>query len=381
MNFNRLLTFLCILFIVGSCSLKKKEIKNQSLTAKVTDDAWQWGPFEKIDSINPVLQPSFSPVFYCPVRDEIIHWEEKDVFNPAALVKDGQIHLIYRAEDSVGSLAGTSRIGIALSSDGLHFEKLPQPVFYPDNDRYKTFEWEGGCEDPRIVETYGGYYFMTYTAWNGEVARLSIASTSDLRSWTKHGPIFSNFKEGKYLDLWSKSGSIICSIQGEKLIAEKINDKYWMYWGDTNIYMAWSEDLINWIPVEDKNGNLKVIFGPRDGYFDSDLVEPGPPALITGYGVVLLYNSRNNAENGDPELPPGTYAAGQILFDIRDPQKVIARSKHNFFKPDNDYEITGQVNNVCFLEGLVPYKGKWYLYYGTADSKIAVAVYDPLKWR
>jgi predicted GH43/DUF377 family glycosyl hydrolase len=43
-------------------------------------------------------------------------------------------------------------------------------------------------------------------------------------------------------------------------------------------------------------------------------------------------------------------------------------------KPDNIYEISGQVGHVCFAEGLVNYKGKWFLYYGTADSKIAVAV-------
>jgi predicted GH43/DUF377 family glycosyl hydrolase len=45
-----------------------------------------------------------------------------------------------------------------------------------------------------------------------------------------------------------------------------------------------------------------------------------------------------------------------------------------FMTPDKPYETTGQVNQVCFIEGLVNYKGKWFLYYGTADSKIAVAV-------
>lgn len=49
------------------------------------------------------------------------------------------------------------------------------------------------------------------------------------------------------------------------------------------------------------------------------------------------------------------------------------RSKNTFFKPTEDFEITGQVGNVCFLQGLVFFKGKWLLYYGTADSKIAVA--------
>ena len=44
-----------------------------------------------------------------------------------------------------------------------------------------------------------------------------------------------------------------------------------------------------------------------------------------------------------------------------------------FMRPERPYETTGQVNQVVFLEGLAKYKATWYLYYGTADSKIAVA--------
>ncbi|MBD0376522.1 MAG: glycosidase, partial [Flavisolibacter sp.] len=108
--------------------------------------------------------------------------------------------------------------------------------------------------------------------------------------------------------------------------------------------------------------------------FDSDLVEPGPPAMLTDKGIVLIYNSRNVPAIGDPALPEGTYAAAQILMDKNNPAKVINRMRSYFIKPDKPYEISGQVNNVCFVEGLALYKGKWFLYYGTADSKIAVAV-------
>jgi len=73
-------------------------------------------------------------------------------------------------------------------------------------------------------------------------------------------------------------------------------------------------------------------------------------------------------------LPDGTYTAGQVLLDKNDPTQVIKRLDHFFMKPDKPYELNGQVNNVCFLEGLAFYKEKWFLYYGTADSKIAVAV-------
>ena len=75
----------------------------------------------------------------------------------------------------------------------------------------------------------------------------------------------------------------------------------------------------------------------------------------------------------DTDLAPGTYSAGQALFSRTDPTKLLKRSEENFFKPTEAFEITGQVGNVCFLEGMVYFKNKWLMYYGTADSKIAVA--------
>jgi predicted GH43/DUF377 family glycosyl hydrolase len=99
--------------------------------------------------------------------------------------------------------------------------------------------------------------------------------------------------------------------------------------------------------------------------------------MITKKGILMIYNSRNNERNGDPALAHGTYSAGQILLDSNDPTKVLQRSENYFITPDRDFEINGQVNRVCFVEGLVYFKNKWFLYYGTADSKIAVARYDP----
>ena len=83
-----------------------------------------------------------------------------------------------------------------------------------------------------------------------------------------------------------------------------------------------------------------------------------------------------DGEGRDPQIEPGMYCAGQALFAANDPTKLIDRLEENFMKPDKPYELTGQVNKVCFLEGMVPFNGKWFLYYGTADSKIAVAVMD-----
>ena len=113
------------------------------------DSSWAILPFIKDDAVNPVLAPGTGQ-FTDPIRKQPVHWEEKDVFNPAIVVRGDTLLMLYRAEDSVGKYAGTSRIGLAKSIDGLHFTRMPAPVFYPDNDAQKKYEWEGGCEDPRV---------------------------------------------------------------------------------------------------------------------------------------------------------------------------------------------------------------------------------------
>ena len=69
--------------------------------------------------------------FTCPVSEQEVRWAAKDVFNPGGVVRDGKIHLLLRAEDSVGRYAGTSRIGLATSADGITFDVEPAPVIYP----------------------------------------------------------------------------------------------------------------------------------------------------------------------------------------------------------------------------------------------------------
>ena len=356
-----------------------------SIVVNAQQKKWMIAPFVKADAANPCLYP-LKTVFNDPILKHTIAWEEKDVFNPAAVVRNNKVYLLYRAQDKTGKPAGTSRIGLAYSTDGLHFKRRKSPVLFPDNDEYKKFEWEGGCEDPRIVEDELNNYYMTYTAYDGTTARLFIATSTDLIHWKKQGSVFKNASGGAFINYWSKSGSIVCRRKGSKLVAEKINGKYWMYWGESNIYMATSDNLIDWTPLPETDPAkkqfdslrnyeaFKILFSPRKKSFDSELVEPGPPAIITDNGIVFIYNSKNSPSYGDKNLPDGVYAAGQILLDKKDPSKVLDRCTTNFFKPDKDYEITGQVNNVCFLEGLAYFQNKIFLYYGTADSKIAVAV-------
>jgi predicted GH43/DUF377 family glycosyl hydrolase len=352
---NFILIFSVLFFVTTSCSSDWR------------NDSWAMRPFVKIDSVNPILTPGTSE-FVCPVLKTNVKWEEKDVFNPAAVVRHDTVFLLYRAEDVIGKFAGTSRIGLAYSLDGIHFNRRPQPVFFPDEDFMKVYEWEGGIEDPRIIEREDGMYVLTYTAYDGKIARLCLATSADLIHWTKEGLVLN----GKYKDAWSKSGAIVGQRIGDRIVATKLNNKYWMYFGDTDLFVASSDDLIQWQPVEDGD-RLKSVLKPRPKYFDSRLVESGPYGLITDQGVLLFYNGMNQDIDGDASIAKGAYCSGQALFDLHDPTRVVNRLEKNFLHPDKKYEIEGQVNQVCFIEGTVPFKGNWFLYYGTADSRIAVA--------
>jgi predicted GH43/DUF377 family glycosyl hydrolase len=341
------------------------------------NQSWQMTGFKK-PAFNPIMQADSSYTFFCPMKKENVQWQKADVFNPAAVVRNGKVYILFRAEDIPGTAIGmrTSRIGLAVSTDGLHFKKMKDPVLYPDSSEFSQYDNPGGCEDPRIVEKEDGSYVLLYTSWNRDVARLSVATSRDLVHWTKKGPAFLKAYDGKFLNTWSKSGSVVTKRTNSKIIAAKVNGKYWMYWGENPMYLAWSKDAINWTPVTDEKKELLTVMAGRNKKFDSQLTEPGPPALITDKGILLIYNSKNiENENADPALPQGTYCGGQALFDLKDPSILLKRCDNYFIKPDLPHEIKGQYKaGTTFTEGLVFFKGKWYLYYGTADSMVGVAV-------
>lgn len=342
---------------------------------------WSMGPFIRPANANPVLSPDKKSVFWDPMSKKKLAWEAGDVFNPAAAVKNNRIYVLYRAEDESGKGIGkrTSRLGIAESRDGIKMKKSPKPVFYPAEDEQKEFEWPGGREDPRIAVTEDGLYVMLYTQWNRKTFRLAVATSKDLVNWTKHGPAFYNAYNGRFKDLKCKSASIVTKIENGKQVIAKVNGKYMMYWGERFMNIATSDDLINWQPTLDKKEALHIIVRPRPHYFDSDLTECGPPAIITDKGILVLYNGKNKGGNErDTNYTANTYAAGQVLFDLKDPSKVIGRLDKPFFVPEEPFEKSGQYPaGTVFVEGLVFFKNKWFLYYGCADSRVAVAIYDP----
>ncbi|RYX85546.1 pesticidal protein Cry15Aa [bacterium] len=344
---------------------------------------WAMVPFTRpaAAKAQPVISPNPASLFKDPVTQQPVKWEALHTFNPAAIVRNGKIHVLYRAEDDSGEMTighHTSRLGLAVSEDGVNFTRRPTPIFFPDNDAQKDNEWPGGCEDPRIVESEDGTYVLTYTQWNRNRFRVGIATSKDLEHWTKHGQAFERTLGGKYKELRYKSAGIVTKVQGDRLIAAKIDGKYWMYWGEGTLHLATSPDLINWSPVEDADGKLVSLIGPRRGKFDSTFPEVGPPPIVTDRGILVLYNGKNANTTGDKSLGPEAYAAGQALFDIKDPSKLIGQLDSPFFKPELPFEMRGQYRSgTTFIEGLVLYKNKWFLYYGCADSLVGVTVYDP----
>ncbi len=344
-------------------------------------DTWLMGPFVRTDINQPVIAPDTNSVFIDPMTGQNVRWESMAAFNPAAIVRNDTIFVFYRAEERLGDreIGGhTSRIGLAYSTDGVKFYKQKSPVLFPDHDEQKEWEWTGGVEDPRIVETEEGLYVMTYTQWNRDVPRLALATSMDLIHWKKHGPLFLHWKNGKYHERETKSGAIITQLKGDRPVAVKIQDKYWMYIGVPQIRLAFSSDLLNWQPLEDHDGEWISVLNPRPGYFDSWLVEAGPPPLLTDQGIVVIYNAGNSSEIGDPAVPHRTYTAGQALFDRKYPWKLIARTSDPFLSPELPFEKSGQYpEGTTFAEGLVWYKDTWFLYYGTADSMTGVVKWKP----
>ena len=273
-------------------------------------------------------------------------WESAGVFNPAVVKHNSEFVMLYRAQDT----NGTSRLGYAASKDGVHFTARPEPVLSPE----APYEKDGGVEDPRLVSIDGTYY-LTYTGYNKKDAQLCLATSKDLQHWDRKGVILPAYK-GNWNRGWTKSGAIL---------TQKINGKYWMWWLGTaadktdQMGLASSTDLLHWTEE-----TQTPVLPKRPGMFDSRVVEPGPPPVMTNKGILLIYNG------ADDKL---LYQVGWALFDKNDPRKVLARSDQPIFGPVEQWEKVGQVPNVTFVEGLVRDGTRWIFYYGAADKYVGVA--------
>ena len=300
--------YLISMMTLAGCSGQKQA----SVAVEEQSGQWILGPFVRPEGVNPVISPQ-PTTFQCPMRKQPVRWEESDTFNPAATVKDGKIVVLYRAEDNSAQGIGkrTSRIGYAESTDGVTMSQADAPVLFPSEDDFKEIEWEGGCEDPRVAMTEDGLYVMLYTAWNRNLPRLAVATSRDLKNWTKHGLAFAKAYNGRFANIASKSASIVTGVKDGRLVIEKVAGKYFMYWGENAVCAATSDNLTDWAPVLNENNDLREIAKPRSGYFDSRLTECGPPAIKTVNGIVLLYLARTDTrKKGTRHTPQALIVQG-----------------------------------------------------------------------
>ena len=169
---------------------------------------------------------------------------------------------------------------------------------------------------------------------------------------------------------------MVKEIGGENIV-KKINGKCCVYFWDTNIFLTSSEDWIYWEVCENEENNQRIsILHPRMGYFDSRLVERGADVLYKEEEILLIFNGGNTVNFNDQKMSKFTNSAGQGLFKKSATHRLIDRTKSYFITPDKDYEKVGEVREVCFVEGLVHFKNKWFLYYAMAESKIAESIND-----
>jgi len=284
---------------------------------------------------NPILVPSFKAGMF----------DGWCVYNPAGIVKDNKVFLLYRAEARYKEYI--SRIGLATSEDGFHFKRYSQNPIISERGRKE----KRGIEDPRVTKVDKGY-FLTYGAYpGGNKMYLCGAFSKDLIHWKKIGQLVSGRE---------KAGALVQEY--------KYHGKYVMYFGEgKSLRVALSNNLKKWDVID------WSVLSVRDNYFDDYLVEAGPPPIITKEGIFLIYNSAKKHINYEGEETWLSYSPGVVIFDKKDPTRLIYRSEKPILEATEYWEKYGKANYVIFVSGLVYFKGKWLLYYGGADKSIGVA--------
>ncbi len=266
-------------------------------------------------------------------------WESAAVFNAGVVQHEGRVYLLYRACEraSDGSQGPyISRLGLAQSRDGVHFNRLPDPVFEPQG------EWEQrGVEDPRIVALNGTFYAL-YTAFGGrhdQDYRIALASSPDLYHWHRHGVL---------LDEPNKDASFF---------PRQVGGWYWLlHRREPHIWIARSQDLSHWT-------DHRVLMETRSASWDSKKIGIAGPPVETEAGWLLIYHGV------DSQM---VYRLGIALLDRDDPTRVRFRQLAPILEPRLSWELSGWVPNVVFSCGQAVLDEALYVYYAGADRAIGV---------
>ena len=310
-------------------------------------------------------------------------FENEGVLNPA-VIKDGDtVHLFYRAV----SKGNYSSIGYCRLDGPLKIEERAEsPLLFPQ------FEYEShGVEDPRIVKI-ADLYYLTYTAYDGVNALGALAVSKDLKSFDKLGIIAAKITYDEFSHLAGSKAAInekylrynehgrILEKQGKKqflwdkniiFFPRKINNKFHFLHRirpDIQLVAVNSlEELTtdfwqNYFLHLGENIVLSAKYKHEVSYIGG-----GCPPIETEHGWLLIYHGVHDTIKGY------VYSACAALLDLQNPQHEIARLPYALFKPELDWELKGEVNNVCFPTGTAIFDDNLYIYYGAADEQIACA--------
>jgi predicted GH43/DUF377 family glycosyl hydrolase len=314
-------------------------------------------------------------------------FENLGVFNPAA-IQDGQIvHLFYRAvKEGNFSTIGYCKLDGPLTV----IERHTEPIFIPRNPQEIQ-----GIEDPRIAKIEDSYY-MSYSAYDGFNVFGAYATSKDLKTFKRMGFITPKFTFEEYSKLIMKNFNKINSKHFDfyrmlsrynlpKVIKEKVYvwDKNVVFFPKKikgkyavlhrlypSIQIFYFDDPAELTQQfwEDYISNLQkhIVLTPKCKH-ESSHIGAGCPPIETKAGWLLIYHSAQSTPSGY------IYHAAAALLDLENPKKLIAKLKYPLFSPQEDYETKGYVHNVVFPTGTARFGDELYIYYGAADSSVAVA--------
>lgn len=298
-------------------------------------------------SDNPILIPN---------RDH--YWEEFATFNLCPIKKGRTIYGLYRAisaEDRIRTPHQSSVIGIGKSKDGVHFTER-KPFIIPEK------EWDQyGCEDPRIT-FFEGKYYIFYTAiskypMGPEGIKVAVAVSKDLEK----------VDERHFVTPFNAKAMT--------LFPERINGKIVvMFSAHTDsppakmvyAYLDKIEEL--WSPIfwEKWNQNIDdYVIDPKRNMYDH--VEVGAPPIKTKDGWLFVYSHIQNYFP-NPDNFKVIFGIEALLLDLKDPQKIVGRTRGPILVPREQYELSGYISNVIFPSGALLEKDTLTIYYGAADT-------------
>lgn len=310
-------------------------------------------------------------------------FENEAVTNPATIEAFNSYHLFYRSV----SKGNHSTIGYCKLSSPLEVEtRNTLPLIVPEY----AYEMQG-MEDPRIVKI-DDYYYITYTGYDGTNAQGALARSTDLVNFEKLGVItpkvtYAEFEQitNKYkLDsryaLYNKFGPGIKHQNGSTpllwdkdviLFPRKINNQfYFLHRIKPDIQLVavdqWEDLTPEFWQKYFLDFSHNIILSPRYNH-EISYVGGGCPPIETAHGWLIIYH-------GVEDSPEGyIYSACAALLDLNNPFLEISRLPYVLFKPEETWELMGEVNNVCFPTGTLLVDDTLFIYYGAADTQIACA--------